>query len=168
MTPPTPTGEADRPRRRRLSIRAAWISGVVAATGIGGTCAWLAGQTVLATIWDEGQALVAAKWCLGCYLASSLAFTAILFLDRDDSGGNGDKAGVTIFAHLILGALSFPLGFAGGYVGKLVGAIVGVFTAPFGSTWLDDAVSTSGQGCLIGVIGGVMLPWLILLKGATS
>ncbi len=41
---------------------------------------------------------------------------------------------------------------------------MGMLTAPIGSTWLDVAVSTSGQGCLIGVVIGVTLPWLILLK----
>jgi hypothetical protein len=168
MATRTPTVEQDRPPRRRGRVAIISILGVAAGSSVGGACAWLAGWLASSRIWGEDWASISANWCLFSYLASSLLSSMTwLLLDRD--GVELEEWVVrAILQNLGFGVLSFPLAFASGYIGKVVGGVVGVFTAPFGSTWLDLAASTSAQGCLIGIVVGVTLPWLILLKARLS
>jgi hypothetical protein len=168
MATRTPTVEQDCPRKQRGRVATISILGVAAGSSVGGACAWLAGWLASGRIWGEDRASIAAIWFLFSYLASSLlTSTTRLLLDRD--GEELEEWAVrAILQNFGFGVLSFPLSFAGGYMEKVVGGVVGVFTAPFGTTWFDVAASTSAQGCLIGIVGGVTLPWLILLKARVS
>ncbi len=132
---------------------------------LGGACAAYAGRIATARIWDESQAPLAATWCLASYAGASLLWSVFWSscLRSQGEPGEWNWAFLLVF-HIVGCLLAYPFAFVGSYVGKLVGAVAGVFTAPFGHTWLDDALATSGKGCVIGAAVGVALPWLLLLK----
>jgi hypothetical protein len=141
-----------------------WSALILAALALGGVCAWYAGRVAVAQVWGEDQVPTAAKYCLGSYLVPSLALS-VLALQGDVRDGRKKLPTRTVLvAHAFGCLLTFPCALIGGYVGKVGGAVVGVFTAPFGSTWLDDALATSGTGCVIGAAVGVALPWIVFLK----
>jgi hypothetical protein len=140
------------------------IVALILGGALGGVCAAYAGRIVTAQMWDESQASIAAKWCFASYAGSSLLLSVLWNLNLRSKGEMGEGQWAVLLRFHVVGCLlAYPCALVGSYAGQIVGGWVGIFTAPFGDTWLDIAVATSGKGCAIGAAIGAPLPWLLLL-----